>query len=273
MPKAFGPWKRAGGALYDATMTSKRILFVVSAADHWTLEDGTRRPTGYWGEELAIPHKIFSEAGFQVTLATPGGKAPTLDRVSMSWKAGTLKKRHEVADYLLSIKEQLEPPLPLETVRAEDYDLVFYPGGHGPMEDLSHDSFSGRLLTTVLHSGKPLALLCHAPAAMLAARNDDGSWPFAGYQLTGFSNTEERLNGLSVASRAKWLLEDRLRENGARYASGPLPMLPFVVHDRNLYTGQNPASSEKLARRLVEVLNAQEPLVGESRVTELSRQE
>lgn len=252
-------------------MISRRILFVVSAADHWTLEDGTKHPTGYWGEELAIPHKIFSEAGYQVTLATPGGKAPTLDRVSMSWKAGTLKKRHEVADYLLSIREQLARPVPLETARAEDYALVFYPGGHGPMEDLSHDGVSGQLLTTVLHSGKPLALLCHAPAAMLAARNADGSWPFAGYRLTGFSNTEERLNGISVSSKARWLLEDRLRENGASYESG-FPMLPFVVSDRNLYTGQNPASSEKLARRLVEVLNSEGPLVGESRVKEPSSQ-
>lgn len=238
-------------------MISKNILFVVSAADHLTLKDGSKYPTGYWAEELAVPHKIFSEAGYRVTLATPAGRAPTLDRTSMSWKAGTLSKRHEIADYLLSIKAQLERPVPLETINPDDYALVFYPGGHGPMEDLVQDGISGELLTHFLHSGKPLGLVCHGPAALLAARNDDGSWPFAGYHLTGFSNTEERLNAL--AHKVKWLLEDRLRDQGAAYESGLLPMLPFVLRDRNVYTGQNPASSEPLARRLLDVLNEQAP--------------
>lgn len=235
---------------------SKKILFVVSAAYFWTLKDGTRHPTGYWAEELAVPHQIFSEAGYQVTLATPAGGVPRLDRTSMSWKGGTLTKRHELADYLLSIKPQLQHPVPLETVNPEDYALVFYPGGHGPMEDLAHNETSGQLLTQMLHSGRPLALLCHAPAAMLAAKNPDGSWPFAGYHLTGFSNPEEWMSGL--AHRAKWLLEDLLREQGAVYEKG-LPMLSHVVKDRNLYTGQNPASSEDLARKLVEELSKNAP--------------
>lgn len=230
----------------------KKVLFVVSAADHWTLKDGTKHPTGYWGEELAVPHRILSEAGHRITLATPGGVAPTLDKLSMSWKAGTLGKRHEVADYLLSIKADLENPTALESVNVDGFDLVFYPGGHGPMEDLARNETSGQLLTRALHSGKPLALLCHAPAALLAAREADGSWPFAGYRMTGFSNAEEGLNGF--AGQARWLLEDRLVENGAQYQKGALPMLPFVTRDRNLYTGQNPASSERLARQLVEAL-------------------
>lgn len=235
-----------------ARTAPKTILFVVSAANHWTLKDGTRHPTGYWGEELAVPHQVLREAGHRVVLATPQGKAPTLDAVSMSWKGGTLGKRHQVADELLSIKGELARPLPLENVRAEDYDAVFYPGGHGPLEDLSADAVSGRLLVDMQQAGKPVALVCHAPAALLAAPPVNGRWPFAGYRLTGFSNAEEALNGL--ASKAKWLLEDRLRELGADYVRGPLPTLPFVVRDRNLYTGQNPASSEGLARRLVEAL-------------------
>lgn len=227
----------------------KRVLFVVSAADHWTLKDGTKHPSGYWGEELALPHKIFSEAGWAITLATPGGKAPTLDRLSMNWTAGSLNKRNEVADHLLAIKPQLDHPQALDTVNADEYDLVFYPGGHGPMEDLAYDEVSGALLKARLDSGRPLALLCHAPAATLAARNPDGTWPFRGYQMTGLSNTEEKLNPFGW--KAKWYLEDRLREEGADYVKGRLPLMPFVVVDRNLYTGQNPASSEQLARRLV----------------------
>jgi putative intracellular protease/amidase len=101
-----------------------------------------------------------------------------------------------------------------------------------------------------LHSGKPLALLCHAPAATFAAKNEDGSWPFAGYRMTGLSNLEETFN--SFGRKAIWLLEDRLRQSGADYRKGRLPLRPFMEVDRNLYTGQNPATSELLAKRLVD---------------------
>ncbi|MFJ5966363.1 type 1 glutamine amidotransferase domain-containing protein [Streptomyces sp. NPDC093060] len=225
------------------------VLFVVSAADHWTLNDGTKHPSGFWGEELAMPHKIFSEAGWDITIATPGGKAPTLDRLSMSRTAGLPSRLREVARYLDSIQSRLNSPDALENIDPAQFDVVFYPGGHGPMEDLAYDPVSGALITRVLHSGKPLALLCHAPAATLAAKNEDGTWPFAGYRMTGLSNTEEKLN--SFGRKAPWFLEDRLREGGADYLKARLPLLPFVVVDRNLYTGQNPTSSERLAKRLV----------------------
>ncbi|MCO5215560.1 MAG: hypothetical protein M9934_06900 [Thermomicrobiales bacterium] len=97
-----------------------------------------------------------------------------------------------------------------------------------------------------------MALLCHAPAAALAAKNPDGSWPFAGYTMTGLSNIEERLN--PFAWKAKWLLEDRLKESGANYTAG-LPLKSNVVVDRNLYTGQNPGSSAALARRIISDLS------------------
>jgi len=117
------------------------------------------------------------------------------------------------------------------------------------MEDLAVDADSGRILTAVLESGRPLALLCHAPAATLAARRADGTWPFEGYRMTGLSNTEERLN--RFARKAPWLLQDRLVESGAIYSNGRLPLRPYLVVDRNLYTGQNPASSAMLAHKLV----------------------
>lgn len=226
-----------------------RVLFVVSAADHWTLRDGEVHPSGFWGEELAMPHKIFTEAGWDITIATPGGKAPTLDRLSMSRTAGLPSKLREVAAYLESIKAELNTPRSLDKVDPDDFDVVFYPGGHGPMEDLSVDPVSGALITKVLASGKPLALLCHAPAAAFAATNQDGSWPFDGYRMTGLSNLEEKFN--SFGRKAIWLLEDRLRESGAEYSKARLPLRPYVVVDRNLYTGQNPPSSERLAERIV----------------------
>ncbi|MGW2169284.1 type 1 glutamine amidotransferase domain-containing protein [Streptomyces sp. NPDC001705] len=226
-----------------------RVLFVVSAADRWTLRDGEVHPSGFWGEELAMPHKIFNEAGWEITIATPGGKVPTLDRLSMSRTAGLPSKLREVAAYLELIKAELNSPRSLDKIDPDDFDVVFYPGGHGPMEDLSVDPVSGALLTRVLASGKPLALLCHAPAAAFAATNEDGSWPFTGYRMTGLSNFEEKLN--SFGRKAKWLLEDRLRESGAEYSKARLPLRPYVVVDRNLYTGQNPPSSERLAERIV----------------------
>lgn len=225
------------------------VLFIVSAADTWTLSDGTEHPTGYWAEELAEPHRLFAEAGWEITIATPGGKAPTLDRLSLGIAGGSKAKRRRIEAYLASISDQLARPMPLDQVDEAPYDLVFYPGGHGPMEDLSVDETSGALLTRRLRSGRPLALLCHAPAAILAAKNPDGSSPFAGYRMTGLSNVEERFN--SFAWKAKWLLEDRLVEAGVDYQKALIPLRPFVVVDRNLYTGQNPASAEALAERLI----------------------
>jgi putative intracellular protease/amidase len=228
-------------------MTS--VLIVVSAATHWTLNDGTSHPTGYWAEELAQPHQIFTAAGWDVTIATPGGVAPTVDRLSLGLAGGLPPKTRAVADYLRHLDSALTHPKVLADVDPNDYDVVFYPGGHGPMEDLAVDADSGRILTAVLESGRPLALLCHAPAATLAARRDDGTWPFEGYRMTGLSNAEERLN--RFARKAKWLLQDRLVESGAIYRKGRLPLRPYLVVDRNLYTGQNPASSAMLAHKLV----------------------
>ncbi|KOU64305.1 transcriptional regulator [Streptomyces sp. WM4235] len=226
------------------------LLIVVSAADRWTLKDGAAHPTGYWAEELAVPHRLFTKAGWKVDIATPAGVAPTVDPVSLTFPAGgTPGRNRRRAAYLDSIAPQLQHPGILAHSDPDDYDAVFYPGGHGPMEDLAVDPDSGALLTRTLTSGKPLALLCHAGAALLAAENADGSWPFAGYWLTALSNTEERLGGLK--RKAPWLLQDRLIERGANYTKAALPLRPHVEIDRNLYTGQNPASSAKLAHALI----------------------
>ncbi|WP_031098387.1 type 1 glutamine amidotransferase domain-containing protein, partial [Streptomyces sp. NRRL S-15] len=150
-----------------------------------------------------------------------------------------------------SIDETLRIPARLEDVVPTSYDVVFYPGGHGPMEDLAVSEVSGRLLTSALDSGAQVGVLCHAPAALLPARREDGSWPFAGYRMTGFSNAEETQAGL--AEKAPWLLENRLVELGADYAAAE-PWSVHTVHDRNLHTGQNPASSEHLAREILAAL-------------------
>jgi putative intracellular protease/amidase len=228
-------------------MTS--VLMVLSAADHWTLNDGSSHPTGVWAEELVEPHRQFRDAGFEITIATPGAVAPTFDPTSLSAAgAGGDDKVSELTDYLASISSALASPASLDSVSAADFDVVFYPGGHGPMEDLAVDAQSGRILTDALASGNPLAVLCHAPAALLAAVGADGVWPFAGYRMTGFSNEEERLSGL--ADKAPWLVQDRLVELGAEFSSGDA-FQPHSIIDRNLYTGQNPASSSELATAVI----------------------
>ena len=235
----------------------KKVLFVISAADRWTLNDGTVHPSGYWAEEVAVPHRIFSEAGWEITVATPAGKAPTLDQLSLGIAGGMPWKRREIKRYLDNIADVLTHPETLDAVDPDAFDVVFYPGGHGPMEDLAYDHTSGALLTKRLASGKPLALLCHAPAAILAATTADDTSPFTGRRMTGLSNREELFNGF--AKKAPWLLEDRLKEAGVEYSKALLPLRPYVVVDKNLYTGQNPQSSEKLAKRLVADIGASSP--------------
>jgi len=227
-------------------------LFVVSAADRWTLNDGTTHPTGFWAEELAEPHRLFRAGGWQITIATPGGVAPTVDAGSLSERAaGGVERAGVLTAYLASIAAELDRPRSLDDIDVRDYDVVFYPGGHAPMEDLAVDETSGRLLTAALDAGIVLGVLCHAPAALLAARRADGSWPFAGYRLTSFTDAEERLGGL--ADKAPWLVQSRLVELGADFVEGS----PFAAHlevDRTLYTGQNPASSGMLATAIIDAL-------------------
>ena len=228
------------------------VLFVVTGARHWTLSDGTEHPTGYWAEELVAPYRVFTAAGHEVVVATPGGVQPVVDEASLAadtngGQAGADEMRAALAGI-----SQLASPLRLEDVDASAYDAIFYPGGHGPMEDLAVDKTSAQVLADTLAAGRPLGIVCHAPAALLATETDGGS-PFAGYRLTGFTNAEEKQAGL--ADKAPWLLQDRLVALGADFVEGE-PWAPNVVVDRSLYTGQNPASSGPLAERMLEALSA-----------------
>lgn len=226
------------------------ILFVVTGSDHWTLKDGTRHPTGYWAEELVAPYRVFTGAGHEVVVATPGGVRPVVDEASL---APDVNGGQDGADEMRTAIEgisQLESPLALEDVDASAYDAVFYPGGHGPMEDLAVDASSAAVLTTTLAAGKPLGIVCHAPAALLATAAD-GTSPFSGYRMTGFTNAEEAQVGL--AEKAPWLLQDRLVALGAEFTEGE-PWAVNVVVDRSLFTGQNPASSGPVAERMLGTL-------------------
>jgi putative intracellular protease/amidase len=235
----------------DYGFTMSKILFVMTGADHWTLADGTQHPTGFWAEEAVAPYEAFKAAGHEIVVATPGGVVPTVDKGSLAAEAnGGQENADRIAGVLASAAE-LQQPVRLEDVNLDDYAAVFYPGGHGPMEDLAVDADSGRLLTLALESGKPLGVVCHAPAALLAATKPDGSNAFAGRRVAAFTNAEEAQAGL--ADKAKWLLQDRLTEAGVEVDVAE-PWAPHVIVDGNLVTGQNPASSAPLAVELVKKL-------------------
>ncbi|MEU0074003.1 type 1 glutamine amidotransferase domain-containing protein [Streptomyces sp. NPDC006332] len=230
-----------------------KILFVITASDHWTLADGTRQPAGFWAEEALGPYQVFKEAGYGIAAATPGGVPPTPDALSLTPDFNGGEEGAQRMRAALREATELAHPMRIEDVNIDDYVAVFYPGGWGPMEDLPDNDASGKLLTACLASGKPVSLVCHGLAALLATIGPDGSSPFSGYRLTGLSNAEERQNGL--ADRAKWLLQDRLvGELKADYREAD-PFTPYVQVDRTLFTGQNPYSAVPLAQELVKALS------------------
>jgi putative intracellular protease/amidase len=227
-----------------------KLLFVVTGASYWTLRDGTRHPTGYWAEEFAAPYSAITGAGHEVVVATPNGVVPHVDAMSLRpAMAGSEQIALELEEILKSA-EELRRPIELADARLDDYDAVYYPGGHGPMEDLWQDADSGRLLTAALASGKPLAIVCHAPVAMMATRKH-GVSPFAGYRVTAYTNDEEDAVGLRA--KARWTAEDELIKLGVDFSRGEM-WQPYTVVDRNLFTGQNPASAGPLAQKVLAAL-------------------
>ncbi|MGW4634665.1 type 1 glutamine amidotransferase domain-containing protein [Nocardia sp. NPDC004415] len=228
-----------------------KILFVMTGVDYWTLADGTRHPTGYWAEEFVVPFEIFGQHGHDIVVATPGGVVPTVDGSSLAPEANGGQETADRRAEIISTSKELNNPIKLEDAQLADYDAVFYPGGHGPMQDLATDPTSGALLMAALDEGTPLGVVCHAPAALLAATRPDGANAFTGYRLTGFTNAEETQAGF--ADRAPWLLQDRLIAAGADFTEAA-PWTPHVVTDRTLVTGQNPASSAGVAEELLTLL-------------------
>ena len=229
------------------------VLLVVSGSDHWTLKDGTIHPTGYWAAEFIHPHQVFTAAGYDITIATPGGVTPTVDEISLDpqFNAGQADVDAQ-RKYLADLGDALARPARLEDVNPADFDAVYVSGGHGPMEDLADNPVIGAIFTAMYpDKSKVVAADCHGVGALLPARNADGSWPFAGQTMTGFTDEEETQFGFG--DKAKWLLETRLRENGAVFEGGPA-FAPTVVIDGNLITGQNPASAKPSADAVVAYL-------------------
>jgi len=222
------------------------ILMVLSSHDK--LGD-TGRKTGFWLEEFAAPYYVFTDAGAQVTLVSPKGGQPPLDPKSDEPEAQTDSTRRFKADD--AAQSALAHTDKLADVSGDDFDAVFYPGGHGPLWDLAEDKNSIRLIEATIAAGKPVAAVCHAPAVLRHVRGGDGSPLVKGRKVTGFTNSEEAAVQLSAI--VPFLVEDMLIEKGGDYSKAA-DWQPHVVRDGLLITGQNPASSEAAAVSLLDKL-------------------
>ena len=223
----------------------KHILMVLTSHDR--LGD-TGQPTGFWLEEFAAPYYAFVDAGLKVTLASPRGGQPPLDPKSSAPDFQTEATRRFDAD--AAGKSALAHTLRLSTVRAGDYDAIFYPGGHGPLWDLAQDTDSLALIAAMAKAGKIVAAVCHGPAALLRAEVD-GVALLKGRNVTGFTNSEEAAVGLTEI--VPFLIEDEVGKRGGRFVKGA-DWASHVVTDGRLVTGQNPGSSAATAAAVVALL-------------------
>ena len=225
-----------------------KLLIVLTSHDR--LGD-TGQKTGFWLEELAAPYYVFRDQGVDVTLASPLGGQPPLDPKSSDPASQTDATRRFEAD--AEARAALGSTRKLADVSIDDFDAVFYPGGHGPLWDLAEDQHSIALIERAIAAGKPVAAVCHAPGVLRHVKGPDGKPLVQGKTVTGFSNTEEAAVGLTDV--VPFLVEDVLKANGGRYEKAA-DWQPYAVTDGLLITGQNPASSEAAAHALLGALAA-----------------
>ncbi|PQJ73718.1 type 1 glutamine amidotransferase domain-containing protein [Polaribacter butkevichii] len=222
------------------------ILFVLTSHDK--LGD-TGKKTGFWVEEFATPYYTLLDKGANITIATPKGGAAPIDPSSDAPDAATAATDRYNND--ADAKSKIANTKVLADMNPDDFDAVFYPGGHGPLWDLTNDKVSVALIEKFNTQAKPIAFVCHAPAVLRDVKNAEGKALVKGKKITGFSNKEEAAVGLTEV--VPLLLEDMLIESGAFYSNGE-NWAPYAVQDGNLITGQNPASSELVAEKLLESL-------------------
>jgi putative intracellular protease/amidase len=208
----------------------------------------TGHKTGFWLEEFAAPYFVFRDAGVELTLASPKGGQPPVDPKSdlpeNQTPAMARFKKDERA------QKELSKTVKLDTIKAEDYDTVFYVGGHGPMWDLAESPVSIALLESFYNSGKPIALVCHSPG-VLHRVTYKGEPIVKGKRVTGFANSEEE--EVHLTHVVPFLVEDELKRLGGIYEKAP-NWQSFAIVDGRLLTGQNPASSTAAAQTLLKLV-------------------
>ncbi|MEZ8740465.1 type 1 glutamine amidotransferase domain-containing protein [Photobacterium swingsii] len=223
-----------------------KILMVLTSHDKL---GNTEHKTGFWVEEFAAPYYCFLDANADITLASPAGGQPPIDpnsELEQSQTEATERFNHDE-----DAQQQLANTLKLADVSAKDFDAIFYPGGHGPLWDLVDDADSIALIESFWQDGKPVSAVCHAPAVLLNAKDQNGEFIISGKAVTGFTNSEETAVGL--AEVVPFLLQDELVKRGGQFESAQ-DWHPLAIQDGRLITGQNPASSEAVAEALLNAL-------------------
>ena len=209
----------------------------------------TGKKTGFWIEEFAAPYYTMADAGTELTIASPKGGQPPIDPKSEAPEAQTPATKRFYSDS--ELKEKLSKTIRLSDVNQDDYDAVFYPGGHGPLWDLANDAASIALIEDFYKNQKPVAFVCHSPGALIKVKDSNGEPLVKGKEVTGFSNTEEE--GVKLTDVVPFLLEDEIKKLGGKYSKGA-DWGSFTQQDGLLITGQNPASSEAVAELLLKTM-------------------
>ncbi len=224
----------------------KKILIILTSHSEMVNTDSK---TGVWLGEFTDPYYEFIDKGYTVTLASPkGGKPPVDPRSELTENITSSNRRFKKDE---AAQRDFEFTQKLSDLSADDFDAVFFPGGHGPMGDLATDEDTARLVVEFFNQDKPIAAICHGPAALLTAATEAPEL-LQGKEVTAFSNTEEKMVGLR--DNIPFSLEDRLKTLGARYSSATIPFTSRVKVSGKLVTGQNPASAEKAAKELIKLL-------------------
>jgi putative intracellular protease/amidase len=223
-----------------------KVLMVLTS--HSELGD-TGKKTGFWVEEFAAPYYTLKDAGAEITLASPKGGQPPIDPKSAEPGAQTEATRRFDKD--AELQKLLANTKKLGDVKAADFDAVFFPGGHGPLWDLTKDPDSIKLIQDFWRAKKPVAAVCHAPSVLLNVKDENGEPLVKGKKVTGFTNTEEE--AVQLTKVVPFLLEDELKNKGGQYSKKE-DWASYVVKDGMLITGQNPASSEAAAKELLALL-------------------
>ncbi|WP_058534739.1 type 1 glutamine amidotransferase domain-containing protein [Legionella saoudiensis] len=222
-----------------------KILMVLTSHDQL---GNTGRKTGFWLEEFAAPYFVFADAGAELTLASPKGGQPPIDPKSDLPENQTPAMERFKKDE--RAKKALSQTAKLADMKADDFDTIFYVGGHGPLWDLAESPVSIRLIESFYNSGKPIALVCHAPG-VLRQVTYKGAPLVKGKRVTGFTNSEEA--AVKLTDVVPFLVEDELKRLGGLFEKAP-DWQSHVLVDGRLITGQNPASSTAAAQALLKLL-------------------
>lgn len=242
-------------------MSSAKILVVLSSAHKLRLQNGKEIPTGFFMNEMIVPLQQMNRQGWKFTFANPLGNSPSQDPFSdrMMWFGFNWKTYNEAKKYLSELFSQkevgsLSSPKPFSSISETElgsFGAMFVPGGHAPLVDLANDAHLGKIIHQFYQANKPIGAISHGPAALLSTVSTPvGIWPFADYHMTCYSNLEESMTEFIMRGKVPFRVKDKLRGQES-ILHEKLPMVPNVVEDRELVTGQGPASAWRFGQRFI----------------------